>query len=198
MRLVLATTNKGKIREIEEVLAGLPVTAESISAYSFPPVVEDGQTFADNACKKALYYAAHTGSIALADDSGLEVDALQGRPGVYSARYAGEQADDELNNRKLLADMRDVPEGRRGARFRCVLAVAAPDGRCVTAEGVCSGVIAYAPRGEGGFGYDPLFVLPDGRTMAELPVDEKNRISHRGRALCKLRELLRHFEEGIL
>jgi XTP/dITP diphosphohydrolase len=195
MRLVLATTNKGKIREIEEVLAHLPVTVESIGAYDLPPVVEDGKTFADNACKKALYYAAHTGSIALADDSGLEVDALQGQPGVHSARYAGEHANDELNNQKLLAAMLDVPDGQRGARFRCVMAVAAPDGRCITTEGVCSGVIAYSPCGERGFGYDPLFVLADGRTMAELSVDEKNRISHRGQALRKLDELLQHFEE---
>lgn len=198
MRLLLATTNKGKVREIKKVLADLPVTVETIDSYKLPPVVEDGLTFADNACKKARYYALHTGLLALADDSGLEVDALQGQPGIYSARYAGEHASDEMNNNKLLTVMRDVPAAQRAARFRCVLAVASPDGRCAMAEGVCSGSIAISLRGEQGFGYDPLFVLADGRTMAEVPVEEKNHISHRGQALGKLRELLQHFEEAIL
>jgi XTP/dITP diphosphohydrolase len=195
MRLVLGTTNKGKVREIEDVLRGLPVVVESIGAYELPPVVEDGETFTDNACKKARYYATHTGYIAIADDSGLEVDALQGQPGVCSARYAGEKANDEMNNDKLLKALHDTPAGQRTARFRCVLAVAAPDGRCATTEGVCDGTIALSPRGDQGFGYDPLFILDDGRTMAELPVEEKNRISHRGQALRKLKELLQQFRE---
>lgn len=197
MRLVLGTTNTGKVREIERILADLPVTVETVVGYDIPEVVEDGETFTANACKKALHYAAHTGFFALADDSGLEVDALQGQPGVYSARYAGEQADDAMNNQKLLKSLHDVPAEHRTARFRCVLAVAAPDGRCVTVEGVCSGIIGFSPRGDQGFGYDPLFILSDGRTMAELSVEEKNRISHRGQALCKLKELLRHFGEDL-
>lgn len=197
MRLVLGTTNTGKVREIERILADLPVTVETVVGYDIPEVVEDGETFTANACKKALHYAAHTGFFALADDSGLEVDALQGQPGVYSARYAGEQADDAMNNQKLLKSLHDVPAEHRTARFRCVLAVAAPDGRCVTTEGVCSGIIGFSPRGDQGFGYDPLFILPDGRTMAELSVEEKNRISHRGQALCKLKELLQHFGEDL-
>lgn len=197
MRLVLGTTNTGKVREIERILADLPVTVETVVGYDIPEVVEDGETFTANACKKALHYAAHTGFFALADDSGLEVDALQGQPGVYSARYAGEQADDAMNNQKLLKSLHDVPAEHRTARFRCVLAVAAPDGRCVTVEGVCSGIIGFSPRGDQGFGYDPLFILSDGRTMAELSVEEKNRISHRGQALCKLKELLQHFGEDL-
>lgn len=197
MRLTLATTNMGKVREIERVLAALPVNVESVAAGDLPPVVEDGETFTENACKKARHYAQHTGCLALADDSGLEVDALQGRPGVHSARYAGDAANDEMNNNKLLEALRDVPAEQRTARFRCVLAVAAPDGRCVTAEGICAGTIAFAPRGGQGFGYDPLFLLPDGRTMAELSVTEKNVISHRGQALKKLAELLSEFKEGL-
>lgn len=193
MRLILATTNMGKVREIEKILADLPVAVETIDAFDFPPVVEDGKTFAENACKKARHYAAHTGCITLADDSGLEVEALQGQPGVYSARYAGKEANDAMNNDKLLQAMHDVPAGNRTARFRCVLAVAAPGGRCTMAEGVCSGTIGFTPRGDQGFGYDPLFVLADGRTMAELPAAEKNRISHRGQALRKLKALLQQF-----
>ena len=198
MRLVIATTNKGKIREIEKVLSGLAVTVESFNVQTVPPVVEDGETFAENACKKARHYALHTGCIVLADDSGLEVDALQGQPGVHSARYAGEKARDEENNEKLLNALQGVPLERRTARFCCVLAIAKPDGQCAVVEGICPGHIGLSPRGNEGFGYDPLFVLADGRTMAELPLEEKNRISHRGQALRKLPALLRQFEEGII
>lgn len=197
MRLVIATTNKGKIKEIEQVLAALAVTVESFNAQTLPPVVEDGETFAENACKKARHYALHTGCFALADDSGLEVDALQGRPGVHSARYAGEHAGDEENNQKLLKALQAVPWEQRTARFRCVLAVARPDGQCAVVDGICPGHIGVSPRGYEGFGYDPLFVLTDGRTMAELPLEEKNRLSHRGQALRKLPALLRSFGEGI-
>jgi len=197
MRLVIATTNKGKIKEIERALSNLVVTVESFNAQTLPPVQEDGETFAENACKKARHYALHTGCIALADDSGLEVDALQGQPGVHSARYAGEKAHDEDNNEKLLKALQTVPLEQRTARFRCVLALAKPDGQCATVEGICPGHIGFSPRGNEGFGYDPLFVLADGRTMAELPLEEKNRISHRGQALRQLPELLRHFKEGI-
>lgn len=191
--LVLGTTNAGKVREIEKVLAELAITVETIAAYDIPSVEEDGLTFADNACKKARHYAHYTGQAALADDSGLEVDALEGAPGVYSARYAGEQADDAANNAKLLAALDNFPMEARSARFRCVLAIATPEGRCITVEGVCAGTIGFTPKGERGFGYDPLFILPDGRTMAELTVEEKNAISHRGQALQKLKELLRDF-----
>jgi len=190
-RLVLGTSNAGKVREIEKAFAELAIAVEIIPAYNMPSVEEDGLTFEDNACKKALHYACYAGCSAIADDSGLEVDALQGAPGVRSARFAGEHADDAANNTKLLAELSKVPPESRSARFRCVLAVATPDGHCVTVDGICSGTIGFVPQGEQGFGYDPLFVLPDGRTMAQLSLEEKNAISHRGRALEKLKELLK-------
>jgi XTP/dITP diphosphohydrolase len=193
MRLVIGTTNAGKIREIARVMHGFSITVETAANYEVPPVIEDGDTFAANACKKAIHYARYTGCVALADDSGLEVAALHGKPGVYSARYAGEHATDTMNNGKLLVELEKFSLPERGAQFRCVLAIATPGGRCETVEGICSGSIGFIPRGDQGFGYDPLFVLPDGRTMAELSIEEKNRISHRGQALQKLRLVLENF-----
>ncbi len=182
--VVIASKNKGKIREILQICADLPVSVVEIP--DLPDVVEDGATFAENARKKALETARHAGKWALADDSGLEVDALGGAPGVHSARWSG--GGDEANNDRLLAELRDVPAPARTARYRAVVVVAAPDGRIVAeAEGACEGVIGFERRGTGGFGYDPLFVLPDrGRTMAELAAEEKNALSHRGRALRAL------------
>ncbi len=185
MKLVLATRNPGKIREIKALLKGLPVeilTLEDLPGLSLPP--EDGKTFRENALKKARAVARATGLWALSDDSGLEVDHLRGRPGIYSARYAGEGSTDEENNRKLLEELEGVPWDERKARYRCVIALVDPKGRSFTFEGECEGVIAESPKGRGGFGYDPLFFLPEkGKTMAELEPEEKNRISHRGKAL---------------
>lgn len=157
-----------------------------------PPVVEDGQTFRENAVKKALTVAEILKEWTLADDSGLEVDALGGAPGVYSARFAGEPGDDRKNNEKLLRLLAGVPSEQRTARFRCVLALASPEGEVWTTERTCEGLIGLAPRGDQGFGYDPLFYLPElGVTMAELPEEKKNEISHRGKAM---RDLLTHLQ----
>ncbi len=186
--LVIATRNKGKLREISRLLEGSPYTVVGLDAYpDAPEVVEDGDTFAANAIKKAEEIAAHTGALTLADDSGLVVEALSGAPGVHSARYAGESATDADNNAKLLEALRGVPEESRQAAFRCVMALVAPGGSCRTFAGEVKGVVLSQLRGDGGFGYDPLFMVREyGQTMAELPLDLKNRISHRGQALKKL------------
>lgn len=193
MKLILATNNRNKIVEIRDKFADvMGLELVPLASYPDPPeIVEDGKTFRENAEKKARGIAAFTGELSMADDSGLEIEALDGRPGVYSARYGGEGATDEDRNRTVLEEMRDVLPGRRAARFVCVIAICGPDGRCVFAEGECGGVIAAGMKGARGFGYDPIFFLPDrGKTMAELPLEEKNRISHRARALEKARELL--------
>jgi len=192
--LVVATKNAGKLREIREIL-GSEYRLRSLA--DFPDVgeiVEDGRTFEANAIKKALVVACHTGHVSLADDSGLEVDALDGAPGVYSARFAGENATDEQNNRKLLKLLEDTPDAERTARFRCVIAVGAPDGSAQTAEGTAEGRILHSPRGKGGFGYDPLFLVSGiRRTFAELSPEEKNRLSHRGKALQAAVPMLSRF-----
>ena len=192
MRLVLATRNNGKVRELKELLKDYQVEVLSLEEYpDFPEVEEDGATFEANAIKKARETAVYTGVVALADDSGLEVDYLNGEPGVHSARFAGEPKDDQSNNEKLLKLLDGVPAEGRGARFRCVAAVAVPDGPVYTAEGVCAGVIGMNLRGEKGFGYDPLFYLPEyDKTFAELDLSVKNKISHRGRALCEVKVIL--------
>lgn len=183
-RIVLATKNQGKIKEMRALLA--PLDIEVLSLADFEPIEdakENGTTFQDNALIKARYYYEHTHVACLADDSGLEVDALDGRPGVYSARYSGENATDATNNAKLLDEMTDVAEDNRTARFRCSMALVDGD-TVLTADGVCEGVILCELRGEGGFGYDPLFFVPRyDRTLAELTSDEKNAISHRGHAV---------------
>ena len=186
--IVIASKNKGKIREIRQIYADLPVSI--VEHPDLPDVVEDGDTFAANARKKAVEIARQTGKWALADDSGLEVDALNGAPGIYSARWSG--GGDEANNDKLLAELRDVPPPARTARYRAVVVIASPDGRVVAeADGVCDGLIGFERRGSGGFGYDPLFVVPQfGLTMAELPAETKHSISHRGEALRRLRDPL--------
>ncbi|RPF46974.1 XTP/dITP diphosphohydrolase [Thermodesulfitimonas autotrophica] len=191
-RIVVATTNQGKLKEIEEILAPLGLSVTSLAAYpGFPEIEEDGATFKENAVKKAQFTATFTGEIALADDSGLEVDYLGGAPGVRSARFAGEPKNDAANNAKLLRLLASVPWEKRTARFRCVIAVATPNGEVATAEGTAEGYILTAPRGTGGFGYDPLFYFPEyGKTFAELPPEVKNQVSHRGRALAKLKEVL--------
>jgi XTP/dITP diphosphohydrolase len=193
MKVVLATRNRNKVREIKEILSVADSGVKVYTLDDFPvieDVEEDGATFEDNAIKKASHIAAATGMIAIADDSGLEVDALGGRPGVYSARYAGEDADDRRNNEKLLSELRDVPDEKRTARFVCCIAMGSKDDM-KTFTGSVEGRIGHEPRGEGGFGYDPLFYpLGSDRTFAEMDSSEKNAISHRAVALRKLREYL--------
>jgi XTP/dITP diphosphohydrolase len=194
MQVVLASGNKGKLRELASLLApfGFDLIAQNQLGVETPP--ETGTTFAENALLKARHAAAATNRAALADDSGLEVDALNGRPGVYSARYAGEGATDQANLSKMLDELRGVPASRRSARYQCVIAfIASPsDPHPVIATGTWEGALITAPRGLGGFGYDPIFV-PAGfdRTAAELPSGEKNALSHRGQALRALLEHLR-------
>lgn len=192
MRIVVATGNRGKLTELQSMLAPLGVEVKSPADYpGLPEVVEDGATFADNAVKKAVAVAGATGEIALADDSGLEVDHLGGAPGVHSARFAGENKDDRANNEKLLALLEGVPGEKRTARFKCVVALAVPGDRIYTAEGACEGVIGTAPRGVEGFGYDPLFIIPElGKTFAQLDLNTKNSISHRGKAFARARKII--------
>jgi len=191
--LVVATGNAGKLREFRELLAGLPFRIASQADLKVAPVAETGATFAENALLKARHAAAITGMAAIGDDSGLEVDALGGAPGIYSARYAGPAADDAANNAKLMAELGRRPLAVRTARYRCALAfVRGPaDPAPLTAVAAWEGLRLVAPRGAAGFGYDPYFWLPDlGRTAAELDITEKNRLSHRGRALLALRDAL--------
>mgnify|MGYP005846259629 CR=1 FL=1 len=196
MRVVVATRNAGKIREFRDLLGGGGIVWVDLAEFGMTPDVhESGATFHDNACLKASEYARSTGCWALADDSGLEVEALDWRPGVLSARWAehhGAGRGDADNNRLLLKQMSSLDEQRRSARFVCVLALADPDGRIVlTTRDHVSGRIAFAPRGTGGFGYDPLFELPElGKTTAELPASEKHALSHRGKALRHMRTLM--------
>ena len=190
LRLVLATHNRGKRREWQALLEGLPLTLALPDELGLSePVEETGRTYLENALLKARALAAASGLPALADDSGLEVEALEGAPGLHSARYI--LGGDEVRYRALLRALEGVPPERRGARFRCVAALVLPDGREFHTEGVCEGVIQTAPSGEGGFGYDPVFFLPEqGCTMAELSFEAKNRISHRARAAQAMRRVL--------
>lgn len=187
--ILVATTNRGKLAEVRAILADLPVQLASLDDY--PPMtepVEDAPTFAGNAEIKARHYARLAGCWALADDSGLEVDALDGAPGVHSARFAGPSCDPAANNQKLVSVLKGVPAEDRSARFRCALALADSQGVLATAEASFEGVIVDDPRGDNGFGYDPHFLIPSlGKTAAELPPAEKNRISHRGQAIRLLR-----------
>jgi XTP/dITP diphosphohydrolase len=195
VQLFLATRNKGKIREIEELLKGFEISLTSLRDYpDAPDVVENGEAYRDNALKKARFFTRWTGRLTLADDSGLEVDYLQGRPGVLSARYSGDGGDDRENNRKLLRELKGIPGERRGAVFRCVMALVAPWGDEEVVEGECRGQIGLEETGERGFGYDPLFIIPRyGKTVAELSLAEKNRVSHRGKALRKLKKILKRY-----
>jgi len=193
--VVIATRNSGKLREIRAILAPLGLKILSLRDFpNIPEIIEDRQTFEENAAKKAAEVARHTRRMAIADDSGLAVDALHGQPGVFSSRYAGEKATDEERYQKLLKEMAGTPPGKRGAAFICAMAVAAPDGKAETVAGQCRGEIALAPKGSHGFGYDPVFYLPEwGKTMAELEPEVKNRISHRALALEKLKQVLPKF-----
>lgn len=196
LRIVLATRNKGKIDEIRSILkeSGIKDAIEIYSLLDYPhipEIAENGVTFYDNARKKAVTVARHTGLITIADDSGIEVDALGGAPGVYSARFAGAGATDAGNIKKLLDLLKGVPHEKRTARFVCVIAIATPDGNLSQVEGECAGTIATEVRGAYGFGYDPVFIVPEyGKTFAELGGEIKNKISHRAIALGKLRIIL--------
>lgn len=198
-KLVLGTRNAKKRREIEEILAGLGLALEDLSAYpQAPEIDEDGKTFADNARKKATELAKTLGQWVLGEDSGLVVPALGGRPGVYSARYAGTQGDDEANNRKLLAELGQAPAEKRSAYYVCVAALSDPDGQVqAQSEGRCNGVIIAERRGTGGFGYDPFFLIPEyHQTFGELTSRVKHALSHRARALERLRPELRRLMGG--
>ena len=187
---ILATKNQGKIREFKELFSDMGIDFLSLNDVEAPPeIVEDGKNFFENAFKKAKTISEHYGVMAISDDSGLEVDALDGRPGIYSARFAGEGASDEENYLKLLQELEGVEDEKRTARFRCVMVAYRPDGKWIKAEGSLEGVITREPRGTKGFGYDPVFLVPAlGKTLAEIPMEEKNKISHRARALQALRE----------
>ena len=195
MELFLATRNEGKIREIRELLKGCDTRITSLRDYpDAPEVVENGQSYRDNALKKARFFARWMGKLTLADDSGLEVDYLKGKPGVFSARYAGEVANDRENIRRVLRELEGISPPKRGAVFRCVMALVAPWGDEEVVEGECRGWIGLEERGKKGFGYDPIFVIPrHGKTVAELTLAEKNRLSHRGKALKKLRKILKGY-----
>lgn len=199
IEVLVGTQNRGKIKEYEELLVGLPVIWKSPADVGLADydADEDGTTFEENARRKSLDYARVAQMPVLADDSGLEVDALDGAPGVYSARYAGPGASDEDRYRKLLAELAPIPDELRGARFVCVVALALPDGTVYTERGTVEGAIARGPRGDEGFGYDPVFVLPDGRHMAELPAAEKHAISHRGSALARFKPTLLEIVERL-
>lgn len=199
MKIILATQNQGKIRELQELLVDETIEVLSLRDLAdWEDVEENGVTFADNAALKARVAAQKTGLIALADDSGLEVDALNGAPGVYSARYAGEPKDDERNNDKLLQQLESTSDDKRTARFRCALVVVTPEGEEFLTEGSVEGRILRQRRGTDGFGYDPLFYVPEyARTMAELTLTEKNKLSHRAQAFRKVIPILQTLRGNI-
>jgi XTP/dITP diphosphohydrolase len=185
--LILATTNTNKVKEFQEMLKDFPIEIRSLADFGpLPEAIEDGETFDDNAYKKAIHTAKILGFPAIADDSGLVVEALNGAPGVYSARYAGENATDKENIDKLLQDMQGIKNRR--AAFQCVLSIAVPSGPALTYEGRCEGTLLEERRGETGFGYDPIFYFEDlGKTFAECTMEEKNKVSHRGKALAEFK-----------
>lgn len=194
MEILLGTHNKGKVKEISGLLSGLPVTLKTLDDFPNVAVVEeDGETLEENAIKKAHFYSKATGLFTLADDTGLEVAALKGAPGVYSARYAGEGCSYDDNNRKLIAELAKIKAQDRTARFRCVIACAdAEKGFLKVVDGSIIGHILDTVKGGHGFGYDPIFFVPElKKTLAEIPLEEKNRISHRAIALGKAREILK-------
>lgn len=192
-KIVLASNNKGKVREFNQLLANLDIEVVPQSEFDVPEAEETGLTFVENAILKARNAAMHTGLPAIADDSGIEVDALKGAPGIYSARFAGKGASDEQNLQKLLNELRDIPDEQRSARFQCVLVLMEHenDPTPLICQGTWEGRILHAPQGENGFGYDPVFYVPEQNcSSAELSSDTKNRLSHRGQALQKLLQAL--------
>ena len=196
MEIIAATKNKGKVREIRRALRGLGLKIYSLNDFSDSPEIEEnGKTFTENALKKARFYSEYFGKITIADDSGLEVDALKGWPGVFSARYAGKGASDREKNQKLLREMEGIRISKRGARFKCVMAMVSQEGKEKVVEGSCRGRIGFRAVGRKGFGYDPLFIVPQyGKTMAQLTLEEKNKVSHRGKALKKLKKIITRFQ----
>ncbi len=186
--LVIATRNPGKTKEIRELLTGYPITVKNLDDFGpIPEVIEDGERFEENAYKKSSFTSRILGLPTLSDDSGLCVEALDGAPGIYSARYAGENATDAQNCEKLLKDLKGSKN--RNAAFHCVISIAVPTGAALTYESTCQGVILETPRGENGFGYDPVFFFPEfNKTFAEISREEKSRVSHRGKALREMRE----------
>lgn len=197
--LVLASGNAGKLHEFNDLLGGLGFNVKPQGEFDVPEAIEDGLTFIENALKKARNACKHSGHAALADDSGIEVDALNGAPGIYSARFAGPGASDEANNQTLLEALREIPQGRRTARYQCVLVYMrhATDPTPIICQSSWEGEILTSPIGNGGFGYDPLFWLPEYKmTSAQLEKTEKNKISHRGKALKLLREKLRNLPDS--
>ena len=197
MKIIAATQNLHKLTEMKAILKpfGMDILSQRDAGLEAIDIEETGSTFEENSAIKATAICRMTGECAIADDSGLAVDALDGAPGVYSARYAGADASDEDNNAKLLAALQNVEASGRTGKYVSVITLAYPDGRMLVARGECLGTLLFAPRGEGGFGYDPLFI-PDGttKTFAEMTAEEKNKISHRAKALAELRELLKRDE----
>lgn len=193
MTFVIATHNAKKLKELKRILE--PLGFDAVIREDLPEVEETGTTFAENALLKAESACKVTGMPAIADDSGLVVDALGGAPGVYSARYAGEGATDRQRYEKLLDELREVPTEQRTARFVSAVCCVFPDGTILTAEGACEGIIAFEPKGEGGFGYDPIFLVGE-RSYAEMTAEEKDSISHRGRALAKLAQELENWKKN--
>ncbi len=193
MECVLATRNEGKLKEIKDLLKGLDIKITSLKDIPQAPIVREcGSSFRENALIKAKVIASFTNKVVMADDSGLEVGVLNGEPGVYSARFAGENASDDENNKELLKRLEGVSLSERGATFRCVVVIVSPEGREDIAEGECNGIIQLEEKGDSGFGYDPLFFVPEyGKTFAELPLEVKNRISHRAKAMEKLKHILK-------
>jgi XTP/dITP diphosphohydrolase len=196
LEVIVATGNRGKLREIRSALKGLGFQIRGLMDFAdVPEMEENGRSFAENGLKKARFYSQFFGKLTIADDSGLEVDALGGKPGIYSARYAGIRASDQENRKKLLKELEGVPISRRGAGFKCVMAMVSPDGREALTEGSCRGRIGFKETGKKGFGYDPIFILTrHGKTMAQLSLEEKDRVSHRGKALRKLRKIITKFQ----
>jgi len=194
-KLLLATNNQAKVREYRSLLHDLPYELVTLAEQGITTIVSEiGESLKENARLKATLLATESQLLALADDSGLEVDALGGEPGRLSARYAGENASDRDRVNYLLLQLKGVPQEKRSARFRCVIAIATPDGEVEFCSGECPGFITFEPRGEQGFGYDPVFYLPElGKTMAELPMEIKNQVSHRGQAARKAYQLLAQF-----
>ncbi|MCU9614052.1 XTP/dITP diphosphatase [Caldibacillus lycopersici] len=197
--MIIATKNAGKAKEFIEIFSPMGYTVKTLLDFPDAPDIEEtGATFEENALLKAEGIAKYFNRIVIADDSGLAIDALEGRPGVYSARYAGESKDDEANIAKVLEELKEVPEEKRTAHFHCTLALTGPCMEPVIVEGMCDGVILTEKRGTSGFGYDPIFYVPAlGKTMAEMNGEEKNSISHRGNAIRKLREWVKN-AEGVI
>jgi len=186
--IIVATKNKGKAKEFERMFSRYTIAVKTlVDVPEIPDIEETGETFEENAVIKAEAIAKKTNSFVVADDSGLVIDALDGRPGVYSARYAGEEKSDEANIDKVLSELEGIEEEKRTARFYCALALAGPDFETITVNGACEGIILNERHGAGGFGYDPIFFVPsEGQTMAEMPSEKKNEISHRAAAMKKL------------